>query len=225
MSDPIAPVTTPLVLASASSRRREIIDALDVVVELAAATGPESPPRSGETAEAYVTRLSLAKAAEVALRHPSAMIIAADTAVVFHKAIFGKPRTVAEAADTLRALRAKTHRVVTGVAALDASSGNAHTSTRSSAVVLRPYSDQEIDAYVDSGEPFDKAGSYAVQDRRFHPAIRVDGCYLNVVGLSLCEVVELLRRFGIEAPVKATWQPPAECLQCPLGLMREASMS
>ena len=218
-------MSSTLVLASASPRRREIVGALDLVVEVSSAIEGEGLPRAGETAEAYVTRVSLAKANEVASQRPGDVVLAADTAVVLDGDILGKPATDAEATGTLRSLRGRTHRVVTGVAAVKLRSGEARTRTASTVVTMRPYSDEEVAAYVASGEPFDKAGGYAVQDPDFHPASWVEGCYLSVVGLPLCQVMELLSEFDIHASVKAAWLPLDECAQCPLQLPHEAAQS
>lgn len=212
-----------LVLASASPRRREIVQALDVMVATASSTAPEGPPEPDETAEAYVTRLALAKANEVAVRRTSSLVIGADTVVVLDGAIRGKPVSTDEATEALESLRGRTHRVVTGIAVVDAATGESRTATRSTDVTMRGYTDAEIADYVDRGEPFDKAGAYAVQDRVFKPAERLDGCYLNVVGLPLCDLIELLRQSGVDVMTRAGWRPPEECVGCPFGVTVEAS--
>ena len=88
---------------------------------------------------------------------------------------------------------------------------------------MRDYTDAEIADYVRSGEPFDKAGAYAVQDRVFKPAECLDGCYLNVVGLPLCELLDMLQRGGVDVTTRPGWRPPKECVGCPLGVTVEAS--
>jgi MAF protein len=206
----------PLVLASASRRRRELAAAFDPPVRPFAPVGDEVPRRDGETPEELVRRLALAKAREAAQRESGGLILAADTVVVLDGDILGKPSTPAEAREMLARLRGCVHRVVTGVALLDAESGQASFSAQSTDVTMRRYSDAEVESYVASGEPFDKAGAYAAQDRSFHPAESVDGCYLNVVGLPMCDVATLLRRQGAGVRLRPDWSPPSECRRCPL---------
>jgi len=111
--------------------------------------------------------------------------------------------------------------VVTGVTAMDSESEATLGETRSTDVTMRRYSYEELEAYVASGDPMDKAGAYAVQAVSFRPADRVQGCYLNVVGLPLCDVVGLLAKLGADARLRPDWRPPDECLDCPLRLANE----
>ncbi len=212
-----AVTSRPLVLASASPRRRGLIDALCAPVELVAPEDEEAPRRNGETPEEFVLRLARSKATEVSGRVGDAVIIGADTAVVVDGVVLGKPGSPEEATSMLRRLRGRTHRVVTGVSMLDGASGDEFAASKSTDVLMRRYSDEDIAAYVASSGPFDKAGGYAVQDPVFSPAASVEGCYLNVVGLPLCEVVALLTYIGAENELEAGWNPPAECTDCELG--------
>ena len=205
-----------LVLASGSPRRRTLIADFVPPVEAITPAGEEGPPRPGEPAEEFVQRLSLAKAVEVAKTSRRSIVLGADTAVVLDGQIIGKPASASEATAILGRLRGRTHRVVTGVTALDVESGQRLTSATSSEVTMRRYSDTEVEAYVRSGEPFDKAGAYAVQDSLFHPAEGLVGCYLNVMGLPLCEVASLLRRLGAAVQMRPDWQPPVQCVDCSL---------
>ena len=205
-----------LVLASRSPRRREIMDALGVKYEIVPAdideaslldqaAGPEDAAR----------RLALSKAEAVAKLHPEAHVFAADTVVCLSSRIFGKPADEQEATDMLKALRGKPHRVVTGLALLPPGPSDpivAHTNT---SVLMRPYTDEEIDAYVATGSPMDKAGAYGVQDTEFHPAAPVNGCYFNVVGLPLCSASEMLRQAGF--PPVVDLRVAAACVshRCP----------
>ena len=206
-----------LVLASSSPRRREIVSALAPSLVCMAPDMVEPPPESGELPEEYVRRLSLEKARSVAASSGSAVILGADTAVVLDGEVLGKPGDREEARRMLRRLRGRTHRVVTGVTVLDGRAGGWLASAKTSEVTMRPYSEVEIAAYVDSGAPLDKAGAYAVQDGEFRPVAALDGCYLNVVGLPLCEVVTLLERLGAPGRLRDDWSPPAECVDCTLG--------
>ncbi len=206
-----------LVLASRSERRRALVTAFAIAVEAITPTGPESDRRAGETPEDYVVRLSEAKALEVAAHETDAVVLGADTAVVVDDDVLGKPRDEAEATQMLSRLRGRTHRVVTGVVLAAGDGSTFESAVRSTDVTMRDYSDSEVAAYVATSEPYDKAGGYAVQDPLFRPAERVDGCYLNVVGLPLCEVASLFERVGADAALRRDWAPPVECSNCPLG--------
>ena len=210
-----------LILASGSPRRREIIQALDMEIEITSPGGDEGPPLPYESAEAYVIRLSQEKAHSVASRKTDSVILSADTSVVLDNEILGKPSSHDEAVQMLEKLRGRNHQVVTGFTILDAISGNSVSRAKTSQVFLREYSDQEITDYVASGESMDKAGAYAVQDKTFRPATRTEGCYLNIVGLPLCEVIENLGKIGMDAKLKKNWQFPDECENCPLKRVQE----
>jgi septum formation protein len=152
-----------------------------------------------------VARLALRKARAVAARHRTGLVLGADTIVVIDGEALGKPAGPADAASMLRRLRGRTHEVMTGVAVVDAATAREAAETVSSRVRMRSYSDAEIDAYVATGEPLDKAGAYAVQGAGGALVEAVEGSWSNVVGLPLAATAALLRRFG--AAVSA---PPAE---------------
>ena len=209
-------MSTRLVLASASPRRRGLMAAFREPVRTVAPTAEEEPRRDAETPEEFVVRLSASKAREVSPLVEGAIVIGANTAVVLDGDVMGKPRDRDEAAAMLRRLRGRTHRVITGVTVVDGRSGGARSSWRATEVLMRRYSDDEISAYVDTGSPFDKAGGYAVQDPVFAPAESVNGCYLNVVGLPLCDTVTLVADVGAEAEIDPGWTPPEDCVECPL---------
>lgn len=206
-----------LVLASGSPRRRELVAAFDSPFDVVAADIEEGAPTAGEAPEEFVLRLSGAKAAGVAGRVRHAIVLAADTVVALDGEVLGKPADNAAATAMLHRLRGRPHRVVTGVTALDVESGQRLQTSKSTDVTMRRYSDAEVEDYVSSGEPLDKAGGYAVQDSSFLPAERVDGCYLNVVGLPMCEAVELLAGLGARIEIRRDWRPPEQCRDCPLG--------
>lgn len=140
--------------------------------------------------------LALAKARVVAARHPHSLVLAADTLIAFRGRLLGKPSDAAEAAEMLRALRGKRHRVITGVAVVVAARRLELLASEETRVLMRRYTDDEIAAYVASGDPMDKAAAYAIQNRGFHPVQMVDICYSNVMGLPLCATVELLQAAG-----------------------------
>ncbi len=115
--------------------------------------------------------------------------------------ILNKPADAGEARDMLRSLRGRGHQVLTGITVLDGDRRQTITDCASTEVFMRDYGDSEIDDYIASGDPFDKAGAYAIQNAVFRPVARLAGCYTNVVGLPMCHVVRALRRFGIEPSV------------------------
>jgi len=211
-----------LVLASTSPRRREIVEALDPTPECVAPVGDESTPRPGELPEEYVRRLSLDKARSVADGVGTATVLSADTVVAVDSEILGKPVDVDDAARMLRLLRGRAHSVVTGVAALDTETGQSAAVACQSRVTIRPLSDAELVDYIAIENPMDKAGAYAVQDKSAGLAESVDGCYLNVVGLPLCEVMTLLDGFSARSELRSGWRPPPECVDCVLSRRLEA---
>ena len=144
-----------------------------------------------------VTALALAKARAVAGRVGPAVVLGADTAVVLAGEVFGKPESPEAARRMLRALRGREHEVITGVALVEAPSGREETAAVVSRVLMRDYSEAEIEAYIASGEPFDKAGAYAVQAAGGALVEKVDGCYTNVVGLPLTTTRRLLLGSGL----------------------------
>jgi MAF protein len=209
-------MTPQLILASGSPRRRALLAYLGVpfrvvVPEVEEDVAPTTMGKPEELAEA----LALAKAEAVAKKEREGIVIAADTIVVDGDTILGKPADGSEAEATLRRLRAREHRVITGLAVVNAGSGQRAASHVVTAVRMRRYSDGEIAAYVARGEPLDKAGAYAIQDERFHPVASYDGCYCNVVGLPLKALVLLLRRAGVDITSDSLQRLPEQCAACP----------
>ena len=156
---------------------------------------PGEPPRE------YVIRLARAKvraAAEFASQ--GHYVVGADTAVADANLVFGKPADASEAARILKQLRGHAHQVHTGIAVLDPASGRLLSDVCTTEVPMRKYNDAEIDAYVRSGDPFDKAGGYAIQHAGFRPVQGLRGCYASVMGLPLCHLLRLLNRLEAEPP-------------------------
>ena len=197
-----------IVLASASPRRRELLPALGVPFEVVPANVDESDEDRDATRLARA--LARRKARAVADTRPGDTVIGADTIVVLGDRQLGKPGDHAEARAMLEALRGRTHHVVTGVAVIGA--GGEAAETVSTAVSMRDYLDDEVAQYIARGEPFDKAGGYAVQDAEFAPATAVDGCRCAVIGLPLWTLRRLLREVG-----DVEGKPPVlpDCLGCP----------
>jgi len=183
--------TPELVLASASPRRRALLEYLGMPFT-AIATDSDETRQADETAPAMVERLSQNKAHAARERYREAIIIAADTDVELDGRILGKPRDADEARAMLTALRNRAHSVYTGVTlGIGETYSTGLTRTR---VWMRDYSDIEIDAYVATGDPLDKAAGYAVQHAGFRPVARVEGCFANVMGLPLCRLYPALAR-------------------------------
>lgn len=196
-----------LVLASASPRRRQILDVLGIPFDPIELDVDETP-HPGEAPGEVAHRLAVAKAEAGATRYPAALVLGADTVVALDGEALGKPSSAGEAVETLQRLRGRAHRVISRVALawagelgekIEVSSRVATTE-----VWMRNYTDDEIREYVASGDPFDKAGSYAIQHPTFRPVEWIAGCFLNVVGLPLPEVVELLRAAGMDVSAKAS---------------------
>jgi MAF protein len=184
----------PIVLASKSPRRRQLLTALelDFVVDIAEV---DETPREEESPEVLVCRLCRAKAAAVAERHPGDVVLAADTLVVLDGVLLGKPADPLEAVAMLSALRDRVHSVYTAVCVTRDTWAVARVAATD--VKMRAYTDNEIEAYVETGDPLDKAGAYGIQDPQFAPVARWDGCYSAVMGLPMGLAVELLRGMGI----------------------------
>jgi septum formation protein len=191
---------TRLVLASASPRRRELLGQLGLSFEVSAADIDETP-RPGEAATAYVLRLAQEKARAVTARHPGAWVLAADTTVALGDELLGKPRDASEARGMLGRLSGRTHEVHTGVAL--AGPGGEHSTVVRTRVTFRSLSLGEVEWYVGTGEPLDKAGSYAVQGKGGFLVAAVEGSPTNVIGLPLGETLELLARAGVPLPWRA----------------------
>jgi septum formation protein len=188
-----------LVLASSSPRRRELLGLGGWKFQICPADVDETQ-RPGEAPAAYVLRLAESKARACATTaQAEQVILAADTCVVAGKTILGKPKDMAEAVEMLKALRGRSHQVYTGLAVLRMADGNLVTDLCITDVPMRNYRDDEIEAYVATGDPLDKAGAYAIQHAGFHPVEDMQGCYASVMGLPLCHLARSLRKLEIAA--------------------------
>jgi MAF protein len=188
-----------LSLASNSPRRRQLISLGGWMFHVTPVEVDETP-LADEVPSAYVTRLATAKAlaASKTLR-PDSVIVAADTTVADGNQILGKPNDATEAVHMLQRLRGHTHQVFTAIAILAYGSKDPIIDVCMTQVPMRDYSNEEIFAYVATGDPFDKAGAYAIQHPRFRPVASMDGCYANVVGLPLCHLTRTLEKNGVVA--------------------------
>jgi septum formation protein len=182
-----------IVLASASPRRIELMGRIGLECTVDPADIDESIEPSGDAAAI----LSRRKADAVLPRHPAGtVVIAADTVVVCGGRLLGKPLNKTEASDMLRALSGRTHTVHTGVTVMR--DGQVLTKMESTLVTMRSMTDREIYAYIETGEPMDKAGSYGIQERGALLVERVEGDFYNVMGLPVCLLSKMLREFGID---------------------------
>ncbi len=187
-----------LILASGSPRRRELLAALGLPFSIVTSGVPEDVAPGLDPVEA-ARQLARRKAEAVAATLDRGLVIGSDTDVVLDDTILGKPADAADAARMLRLLRGRTHRVISGVAVLDAASGRIALGTVTTLVTMAEASDAQIAAYAASGEPLDKAGAYAIQGLGGALVAGIEGCYNNVVGFPLCEVAALLGQFGVSA--------------------------
>jgi septum formation protein len=189
----------PIILASASPRRRELLTQAGFTFEVIPAHVNEDP-YPDEEPTAYVVRLAREKAEAVygQLRAPEAIVIGADTTVTVDGHILAKPEDAEDAARMLRKLSGRTHQVITGVAI--ASGIGTDAAAEVTSVEFFTLSDEEIRAYVATGEPMDKAGAYGIQGYAARWIPRIEGCYFNVVGLPLARVAAMLKAndFAIE---------------------------
>lgn len=190
-------VMEPLVLASGSPRRSEILRAVGWPCE-AVVPDVDETPKGGEAAEDYVRRLAREKAGAVASARLFGLVLGADTVVVVDGDILGKPRDAEDAGRMLRRLSARAHEVLTGVALVRAETGRSTSGVARTRVRFAELSDEEVERYVETGEPLDKAGAYAVQGRAAPFIESIEGEYWNVVGLPVRLLYELARDFGRE---------------------------
>jgi len=190
--------TSPtLILASNSPRRRQLLALGGWEFNVDVANIDESV-RAGESPRDYVERLAREKVCVITTRSPSAgIIVGADTTVVIDGDILGKPADADEARAMLTRLRGRVHQVFTGISALRVSDGELLSEVVTTSVPMRNYSDEEIERYILSGDPMDKAGAYGIQNPDFQPVANMEGCYASVMGLPLCSLARLLGQQGI----------------------------
>lgn len=189
-----------LLLASASPRRRELLAILGTSYDTTVTYVPEIR-QADEAPSRLAARLSRAKSQAAFEAHHrgiskacGTIIIGCDTVVAVEGEVLGKPEDTADAEAMLRRLRGRSHEVYSALSLLDGTEGRILTDIAETQVAMRDYSDQEMASYIASGDPFDKAGAYAIQHSGFHPVLGLHGCYASVMGLPLCH---LARGLGI----------------------------
>ncbi len=197
-----------LVLASASPRRRELLQRVGLKFAVVPSRAAEIE-QAGETPEQHVIRLSEDKAREVASRPGQAgrFFIGSDTIVLRDNDILGKPADAVQATAMLRSLSGRQHRVLSGFAVIDRSSDQCWSSAVSTRVQFKQLNEDEIAGYIATGEPFDKAGGYAIQGIGTFMVRAIEGSYSNVVGLPLAELLDLLEEIGAANPFPARRSP------------------
>ena len=186
-----------IILASGSPRRRELLTQIGISFEVVKAEGEEKI--TTDDPEEAVKELAMQKAQEVAGRVDADVVIGADTVVAVDGEIMGKPADRADASRMLHALQGRSHQVYTGVALDAVRQGvyTVHSFVQRTDVCVYPMTDAEIEAYMDTGEPFDKAGAYGIQGRFGKYIEKINGDYLNVVGLPLGRLYQEMKRLGL----------------------------
>ncbi len=184
-----------LILASKSPRRSELLRKVGLEFEVVP-SGVQEDFVKGESPQDHVIRLAEAKAKQVGSNYPERWVVAADTIVYINGSILGKPDDRQEALEMLRCLSGQEHWVLTGFAVCHLAKGKADKEAVQTAVKMKDLVPAEIEWYVQTGEPFDKAGGYAIQGIGSFMIELIRGSYTNVVGLPLCELIQMLNRLG-----------------------------
>ena len=185
-----------LILASASPRRRELLQQTPLRFRVIPSRTDETRLRE-ETPETYVARIAAEKARAVAERYPGFWVLAADTIVALEGQIFGKPADLDNARQMLTSLSGHPHQVLTAFVLLDTAGNTTAAETVTSQVTFKELSESEVTAYLATGEPFDKAGAYAIQGKGRDLVAQVSGSHTNIIGLPMDEVTAALRAVGL----------------------------
>ncbi|WP_066632605.1 Maf family protein [Desulfolucanica intricata] len=185
-----------IILASASPRRKELLEQLKLSFEIKVCPVDERIPKGVKPTE-YVEYLAERKAQAVAIECSRGIIIGADTIVVKDNRILGKPDSPAQAVEMLNFLSNSIHEVLTGVAVIDAATGQKSIFSERTEVTFKDLSKEDIEGYVRTGEPLDKAGAYAIQGLGSVLVKGIKGCYFNVVGLPVSGLAEVLKNFNV----------------------------
>ena len=189
-------LSAELVLASASPRRKELLNGCGIKFDISSADIDESV-KVGEDPQQLVLRLAEGKVKAIAARFPNHYILGADTDVALGRKIFGKPKNIEEARNMLQELSGKTHQVLGGIALLDPNLKKIYAGLSVTSVTFRVLRHSEIEAYVNTNEPYDKAGGYAAQGLGASFIKVIEGSYTNVVGLDLSMALGFFREAGI----------------------------
>jgi septum formation protein len=186
-----------IVLASASNRRKELLEKIGLQFTVDPSDYPEDASLKLKPRD-RAKQISLDKARTVAARHSNAIIISADTFIVSQGQVMGKPHSTNEARKMLKALSGRSHVTMTGLTILNTPNGKTISRVIETRIYMRKLSEREIDSYVSSSEPLDKAGAYAIQGLGAVLIDKIKGDYYNVVGLPLSALVQALKSFGVD---------------------------
>jgi septum formation protein len=189
------------ILASTSPRRRELLAQLGLSFNVVPSRLQEMN-QSGMKPHVHASYFAEAKAKDVADRYPNKWVLGADTIVILGQEILGKPTDFSDASSMLSRLGGRSHSVITGVCLVNASLEVVESEWVETKVSMRSLTVEDIEGYIRTGEPMDKAGGYGIQGIGGCLVQRIEGSYSNVVGLPLCETLELLRRHGVADPFK-----------------------
>ena len=203
-----------LVLASASPRRHELILLLSYPTLIIVPDVDEESIDHTYPAHNAVETARLKAEAAAASYQGNAVIVAADTTVAIRRETLGKPADAAAARVMLQQLRGRTHQVHTGIVVLTLPDRRSASAISTTDVTMRDYNDAEIEEYVASGDPLDKAGAYAIQNASFRPVATLDGCFTGVVGLSLCRLTQALHRAGVPVDLAVSDHDARRCQTC-----------
>ncbi|MHB0860669.1 Maf family protein [Paenibacillus sp. SEL3] len=193
-------ITPRIILASTSPRRKELLAFLRLPFEVVPSHADESTPESWtpqQIVETLAARKAQAVVNTVTQSKEAGLVIGSDTIVVLDGSVLGKPADHADAVRMLTALQGRTHRVYTGVACIHTGTGEVLVRHRQTEVTMKPLSQKQIVAYVNTGEPSDKAGAYGIQGMGATLVESIQGCYFNVVGLPLSLLSDMLSDFGV----------------------------
>jgi septum formation protein len=185
-----------LILASRSPRRYELLKQMGLDFDVVPSRIEEGGLFPGESPREHVLRLSEVKARDVGIQHPDAWVIGADTIVFVDGTALGKPKNREEAMEMLRQLSGKEHSVLTGFSVNHIGRGKTDQEAVQTSVKVKPLTEDEVRWYIGTGEPFDKAGAYAIQGIGSFMIESIRGSYTNVVGLPVCELIQMLSRLG-----------------------------
>lgn len=187
-----------IILASASPRRKELLNSMGLEFEVIPSQVEENIENEKFSLE-LIENLATEKAEEVAnkITAPS-IVIGSDTVVVINNKILGKPKDKNDAFNMLKMLSGNTHQVVSGIAVIDTETGKTIKDSVVSEVNFKQLSDEEINAYIKTGEPMDKAGAYAIQGLAGMFVKSINGCYSNIVGISVFKLAEMLKKIGVK---------------------------
>ena len=203
-----------LILGSASPRRHDLLATLGIPFEVHSVDVDEDQITVADPAENVLARARLKASALLADYGGRALILTADTTIAFRNRLLNKPTNADEARDMLLALREAPHQVFTGMVLIDLAQ-QPHTAVNKTDINMRPYTDAEIDAYIETGDPMDKAGSYAIQHPTFKPVAQLLGCYTGVMGLSMCDLIAMLHAIDYPLNSLKTFEKPKKEGLCP----------